>query len=78
MKIGFNQDRHLDYVVLRWKTFEINEIEEIMCIESLYKKLIQLYFEKLKKWDNYERYHGQILGKISETFLLNNRYLFAD
>ena len=43
-----------------------------------YQELHDIFFEKLKKWDNYERYHGQILGKISETFLLNNKYLFAD
>ena len=44
---------------------------------SLYKKLNQLYFEKLKQWGQYDRYHGQILGKISETFLLkNHEWLF--
>ena len=40
---------------------------------SLYKDLHQLFFEKLKKWERYDRFHGQIHGKISETFLLNNQ-----
>ena len=71
---------------------ENNTNEEILCAlkefelrsdglwneSAEYQELHGIFFEKLKKWDNYERYHGQILGKISETFLLNNRYLFAD
>ena len=40
---------------------------------SLYKDLHQLFFDKLKQWEKYDRYHGQIHGKISETFLLNNK-----
>ena len=40
---------------------------------SLYTDLHQKFFEELKQWKNYDRYHGQIHGKISETFLLNNK-----
>ena len=69
-----------------------NTGEEILCVlkefelrldglwkeSDEYQELHKIFFEKLKKWENYDRYHGKILGKISETFLLNNKYLFAD
>ena len=52
-------------------------LKDIWIESSLYKKLNKLYFEKLKQWVQYDRYHGQILGKISETFLLkNHEWLF--
>ena len=59
------------------KEFELR-LDGLWKESAEYQELHKIFFEKLKKWENYDRYHGQILGRISETFLLNNKYLFAD
>jgi putative glycosyltransferase (TIGR04372 family) len=54
------------------KEFELR-LDGLWNESSEYQELHKKFFEKLKKWENYERYHGQILGRISETFLLNSK-----
>ena len=54
------------------KEFELR-LDGLWNESSEYQELHKIFFEKLKKWENYERYHGQILGKLSETFLLNSK-----
>jgi hypothetical protein len=59
------------------KEFELR-VDGLWNESAEYQELHKIFFQQLKKWGNYERYHGLILGNISERFLLKNNYLFAD
>ena len=75
IKLIENTDEEIKSTLIEFE----NRLKGNWIESSLYKELHNKYFEELKQWENYDRYHGKIFGKISETFLLNNKdWLFEN